>query len=299
MSKSVSVIMPSFNAESYISLAIESILNQSFSDFEFLIYDDGSTDSTVDIIRTYSKMDSRIKFFTDGRVGLVAALNKLLNLSSGKFIARMDADDISHHLRLARQVSFSKEEGLDIVGSHFRTISSSGVVLRLNQMPTMRPLLDLHISMGPPFAHGSVMMLKDFLTRNGIRYGWHGVYSEDFELWQRMYRYGARFGNVDELLYDYRDHGVSLLKVKHNAYSSTASLLRRQHIKEHQQLLLAAMEEVLKEPHNIPFESHKLIPSLILKFAWVSLSLKVLLFLRRTRLDLNVLALLRFVRGQY
>ena len=297
MPTAVSVIMPVYNAEAYISLAIESILNQSLSDFEFLIFDDGSTDCTDDIIRAYTKLDARIKSYSSSRVGLVTALNKLLERSSGKFIARMDSDDISHSRRFAHQVAFLEETGLDIVGCHFRTISSNGSVIRLNQVPTLKSLIDIHLAMGPPFAHGSVMISKNFMSRKNIYYGWSRVYSEDFELWQRMYRSGARFGNVDEVLYDYRDHGSSFLKVKRIEYSSTASILRRRYMTEHQELLLKAMDEVCREPKEIPWESQKVIPLFILKFVWHTRRFRLLRFLSRFRSGLNILALLRFFRG--
>ena len=101
----ISVVMPAYNAENYIREAIDSILAQTFRDFEFLIIDDGSTDHTVEIIRSYS--DSRIRLYQNERnMGVAATLNRGLDLARGEYIARMDADDISLPERFAKQAAY-------------------------------------------------------------------------------------------------------------------------------------------------------------------------------------------------
>ena len=119
----ISVIMPVYNGEKYLREAIESILCQTYSDFEFIILDDGSTDSSLTIIKEYAKMDSRIIFITRKNKGLVATLNEGLELAKGDFIARMDADDISYPERFAKQIQyFANNPELFLVGTNFRNI---------------------------------------------------------------------------------------------------------------------------------------------------------------------------------
>ena len=102
----VSVIMSAYNAEKYISQTIKSVLNQTFIDFEFLIFNDGSKDKTEEIIGSYG--DHRIKSVNQSNIGLTKTLNKALALSQGEYIARMDADDICEPARLQKQVDFLK-----------------------------------------------------------------------------------------------------------------------------------------------------------------------------------------------
>src|SRR5262245_3590276 len=102
----ISVIMPVYNAERYVADAVESILGQTFQDFEFLIFDDGSQDGSLAILGKYASQDARIRLFAKPHSGYVAWLSEGIRLARGEFIARMDADDISLPQRLARQSAF-------------------------------------------------------------------------------------------------------------------------------------------------------------------------------------------------
>src|SRR5262245_7131674 len=102
----VSVVMPVYNTERYLSTAIESVLAQTFTDFEFIILDDGSTDASVHIIRQYAENDERIRFFPLEHRGYVSLLRRGLNHARGEFVARMDSDDISLPNRFEMQVAF-------------------------------------------------------------------------------------------------------------------------------------------------------------------------------------------------
>lgn len=106
MHPKVSVLMPCFNAERFVKEAIESILNQSLREFKFVIVDDGSDDNTLSIVRSYATRDSRIRLIETSHGGIVAALGSGLTFCEGEFVARMDADDVSHPERLERQVAF-------------------------------------------------------------------------------------------------------------------------------------------------------------------------------------------------
>ena len=114
----VSVIMSAYNAESTLETAIESILSQSFSNFEFLIMNDGSNDMTSEILENYSQNDKRIRVFQNEKnKGLTKSLNILINLSKGKYIARQDADDFSVYSRLSSQITFLTENNFDACSS--------------------------------------------------------------------------------------------------------------------------------------------------------------------------------------
>ena len=102
----ISVIMSVYNGDKYVHKAIKSILNQTFTDFEFIIIDDGSTDGTFEIINSFVQTDDRIRFISRKNKGLVSSLNECLSLAKGQYIARMDADDISIKTRFAKQNQF-------------------------------------------------------------------------------------------------------------------------------------------------------------------------------------------------
>src|SRR5918996_2481069 len=102
----VSVVMPAYNAAVYLDEAVTSILNQTFREFEFIVINDGSTDDTVSILDKYEKSDSRIRVYHQENQGMIAALNRGCRLARGKYIARMDADDISLPRRFERQLEF-------------------------------------------------------------------------------------------------------------------------------------------------------------------------------------------------
>src|SRR6476659_7403647 len=114
----VSVVMPVHNGGAYLALAIESILRQTYGDFEFVIVDDGSTDATPQVIRGVQAADPRVRTYTQARSGLVASLNRGCREARGSYIARMDADDLAAPERLARQVEFlDRHAGVAMVGS--------------------------------------------------------------------------------------------------------------------------------------------------------------------------------------
>src|SRR5690349_21132656 len=110
MNPAISVIMPVYNSAKFLRLAVESILDQTFKDFEFLIINDGSTDESEAILLEHAARDPRIVYIkNETNIGLIASLNKALSLAKGKYIARMDGDDVSLPERLAKQVSYLEE----------------------------------------------------------------------------------------------------------------------------------------------------------------------------------------------
>lgn len=244
-SPKITVLMPVFNAENDIYEAIQSILTQSFEDFEFLIIDDGSTDKSVEIISSFE--DGRIRLERNEKnLGLVPTLNKGIGLAKGVYIARMDSDDISLGDRFFKQLQLLEEKNADIVGCHFNVIDRRGNFLRKIQAPLTPEEFVVCLANTVPFAHGSVMMRKSFLEKNKLEYG-PGLYSEDYDLWMRMYEKGARFANCDLTLFCYRDYETSLSKVKLRQYLNSSEFLRRRFVSNHSSDCKSAISRLLDE----------------------------------------------------
>lgn len=210
----ISVIMPVYNSEPYLELAIQSILDQTYTNFELIIAYDKSKDNSFDIIKKFKKTDNRILICAGEKRGLVKALNDALLLSKGKYIARMDADDISLVNRFEKQIKFINNQNLDICGSHYLLIDQKNNITGLNLVPISHQTCFLSLGTKVPFAHPNVMIKKDFLDKYNLQYG-QSKYkiAEDYDLWIRMYEKGAKFGNVNDILFKYRILEDSLSKI--------------------------------------------------------------------------------------
>ena len=197
----ISVVMPVYNGEKFLKEAIESILNQTYKDFEFLIVYDESTDGTLSIIQEFQEQDARLVLINGDKEGISGALNKGIKKSRGKYIARLDADDISLPTRFENQINHMEIFKLDICGGHSLLIDSDGKINGIGMVPRSHDLCGLSMMFMVPFAHSSVMILKSFLIDSSLKY--IGKY-EDFDLWARMFSAGAKFGNVDDVVVRYR-----------------------------------------------------------------------------------------------
>ena len=201
----VSVIMPVYNTAKYLNESISSILNQTFSNFEFIIINDGSIDESLAIISKYSKTDSRIKVISRVNKGLIYSLNEGISISRGKYIARMDSDDISLPHRLEQQVAQMNSKNLDICGGYYNMIDESGDFIKLCYTPLSHKLCFVSLVSKVPFAHPSVMISNHFLKSKLLKYGQtNNLYAEDLDLWIRMINNGAIFGNVNSVIINYR-----------------------------------------------------------------------------------------------
>jgi len=208
----ITVILPVFNGEKYLVEAIESILNQTYENFEFIIINDGSKDGTLEIIEKYKKQDSRILLISRENRGLVESLNEGLGLAKGKYIARMDADDISERSRFENQLEIMENNKLDVVGSHFIVIDDDGVKQQAVFMPIKEELISLQFLDTVPVAHPSVMINREFLLKHKLSY--KDISTEDYYLWSEMYRLGAKFSNCDDFLFYYRNNSNSFSRSK-------------------------------------------------------------------------------------
>lgn len=205
----VSVIMPVHNGASSVADAIESILNQSFKDFELIINNDGSTDDTQKIIDSYK--DPRIvPMHEQKNVGIAKALNHAIDRAQGTYLARQDADDTSLPLRLERQVALMTEnKKLVLVGTNALTVDSIGKKTKPIIMPGDDSALRLSLFLYNPFIHGSVMF-RAAAVRNSEKYDSDTWPAEDYDLWRRLSVLGE-IGNIEEPLYSFmvNDAGIS------------------------------------------------------------------------------------------
>ena len=203
----VSVVMPVYNGERYLRQAIDSILAQTFNDFEFIVVDNGSTDHSLAIVRSYE--DSRIRIFEESQRGIVAALNKGLHEARGQYVARMDADDISIPERLAKQVDYMHlHPDVVLAGANALVIDAKGDPTEHRLLlPSASEQLALLLCMSNYFVHGSTMIRHDALEAVG-GYRKEFVTAEDYDLWLRLREVG-RVANVPELLYMLRVHDRS------------------------------------------------------------------------------------------
>lgn len=211
MTPRISVLMPAFNAAPYVAQAIESILGQTYRDFEFLILDDGSTDGTLDICRGYAARDPRIRVIEGDHHGHTWWLNRALQTARGEYIARMDADDVSMPERLAMQVEFlDRHPSCVAAGCDLITIDSDGDVVGTVRHPTTHDAIMNAIVNGGlgVVVHAAVMMRRDALLAIG-GYRVETEPAEDLDLWLRLAGVGE-LANIPELLFQVRQHIASV-----------------------------------------------------------------------------------------
>ncbi len=198
----ISVIFPFFNAEKYIEEALVSILAQTFSDFELIAIYDDSNDKSLEIISSF--YDRRIKIFRNNITsGLIACLNKALNLAGGKYIARMDADDISLPTRFEKQVKLLDEN--PEIGVCSTWIEFFGETNEIAKFPENHDEIYLKFLLGVQVGHANSMIRANIINHHNIRYDPDFIYSEDTNLWVRLLEY-TTFANIPEVLYMYRKY---------------------------------------------------------------------------------------------
>ncbi len=222
----VTVLMPVYNGAQYLHEAIDSILNQTFADFEFLIINDGSTDGSLDIIKSYN--DNRIKLVNnETNLGIVETLNKGIKQARGKYIARMDCDDISMPERLEKQVKFLEvNPEISVVASHIILIDKNGKEFDYwKQDMETRTVKEIShfLAIENCIAHPTVMMDRSVVSIIG--YNKRFKNSEDWALWLILIAAGYKIAKLDEIHLKYRIHTGSI-SVKHNLKNPIKNILR-------------------------------------------------------------------------
>ncbi|KQB41565.1 glycosyltransferase family 2 protein [Flavobacterium aquidurense] len=216
-SPKITVLMPVYNCELYVKEAVDSILNQTFSDFEFIIIDDASTDSTVSIIKSYN--DPRIQLIEKPQnSGYTNSLNNGLSIAKGEYIARMDGDDISLPERFAKQVTFL-DANPDVVlcGTVFTIIGTDIIVT----VPENNENIKLAMLKDCCIGHPTVMIRKNILDKFSLMYDATKEPAEDYDLWTRMLVIG-KLHNLQEVLLQYRIHNSQVSQKRNEQQTNIA-----------------------------------------------------------------------------
>ena len=261
---SISVIMPVYNAEKYLNKAIDSILNQTYKDFEFIIIDDGSTDNSLQIIESYT--DKRIRIIHKTNFGLIDTLNLGISLSGGDWIARMDADDISYRNRLEEQLKYIKDD-VAVIGSQADIIDKDDKVYGTTSFEIEHDkIVSKLLKRNSTIIHPSAIINKFKLIGVG-GYDLKMLAAEDYDLWLRISKVG-KIMNIGKPLLGLRKHDNNVSKIKletaiNNSFVSLAYHFRsgsKQIMSENDYIFLLEKVSVIVKLYReklIAFESQK------------------------------------------
>ena len=209
-SPTVTVAIPVYNAELYLREAMESVLSQSYEDFEVIAINDGSTDGSLSILREYEASDSRVRIISRDNKGLISTLNEIIDNARGGLIARMDADDICMPDRFERQVKFLKENPQVVcVGSKILLIDDCGRPICPFQEQKDHFAADAANMAGyTSICHPTAMMRREAVIKVG-GYRKKYMHAEDIDLWLRLAEIGEIY-SMGEILLKYRQHLESI-----------------------------------------------------------------------------------------
>lgn len=228
--KFISVILPVYNSDQYLKDSIESILNQTYKNFEFIIINDGSTDNSLKIIKEYAQSDNRIKVVSRENKGLVYSLNEGISLAKGEYIARMDSDDISMPQRLEKQLQYMiKNKDVDVLASKVKVFgdedkSTQAYILDKYCIDIYEKTIEYNILKENIICHPSVIMKHSYLNKIG---GYREKYycAEDYDLWLRSIKSNFRIRKIDEALVNYRIHKESKVRVENKNYGTLKDMI--------------------------------------------------------------------------
>lgn len=198
----VTVLMPVYNAECYLREAIESIIDQTFAGYKFLIINDGSTDNSENIIQSFD--DGRIQYIKHERNrGLIATLNEGFELATSEYIVRMDADDISLLQRIERQVAFMDlNPDIAISGTWLSVINSGHVIAH----PRKTDECKIKLLKDTVLGHPSVILRRAAVNKSEIKFSTDSLHAEDYRFWVDAAIAGLKIANIPEVLVEYRVH---------------------------------------------------------------------------------------------
>jgi glycosyltransferase involved in cell wall biosynthesis len=223
-SPTISVVMATFNDGLYISEAIDSILSQSFTDFEFIIINDGSSDNTLEIINQFAIIDPRIRVISRENQGLAISLNEGIAYASGQWIARMDADDISHPLRFERQLAWLDTHDADVCGTWIQLFGQRNQLKKYHQEDY---LIKKELLFGSPIGHATVLMRRSKARQ--LQYDAQFDRAEDYDFFEKAAIAGWKFTNIPDLLYFYRFHPKQTSTVLYQEQQRVSQQVRRRY----------------------------------------------------------------------
>lgn len=223
----ISVLMPAFNVEEYVGPAIESILNQTYANFELIVLDDGSSDGTVGIIDAYS--DTRLKkVFLPENKGLVSARNVLVGMAQGEYIAFLDSDDLADPRRLELQLQYLRSNHLDLCGTDHIVLHQKSGKLKFSKQRHSDADIRAMITVCSPLCNPSVMGRSEVLNLVPYLPGNDGA--EDYVMWVNLALAGCKFGNVPKNLITYRVHDNQISKVQNAKVNNIFDKRRKQYL---------------------------------------------------------------------
>ncbi|HIP35303.1 MAG TPA: glycosyltransferase [Crocinitomix sp.] len=218
----LSVILPVYNSEKYVYKAIESVLKQTFTNFELLVINDGSTDKSAQIIASFK--DDRISIINnETNIGLTKTLNKGLDKARGKYIARMDADDICLPTRFEKQIEYlDNNPDIDVLGTAFEIFGNENQTV----YPPINSIeINLELYFNNIMCHPSIMLRKNSI--NDLKYDDKYLHNEDWAFWLKCIQNGLKFSNLNTVLLKYRVQGQNISQQhKHTAFKRTTLIYK-------------------------------------------------------------------------
>ncbi|MGK7344542.1 MAG: glycosyltransferase [Candidatus Nitrospinota bacterium M3_3B_026] len=245
----ISVIMGVYNGERHLREAVESVLGQTFGDFELIVIDDGSTDSTPRILASFD--DPRLKIKRQENAGLTKTLNRALSMAKGEYVARQDADDVSAPERFEKQAAFlDANPDITLVGSWMTHIDEDGDVIGVTRLPSDPDRIAAALPISNQFCHGSIMARRSALeSAGGYREAF--TYAQDYDLVLRLSE-RSRLANIPEALYGHR-LALDMISIKHRGRQSAFAQLAKKLWRQRREGGIddlqkgAAIEEILPE----------------------------------------------------
>ncbi|HMS66220.1 MAG TPA: glycosyltransferase family 2 protein [Ignavibacteria bacterium] len=230
-SPKVSVITTVYNCEKYIARSVESILNQTYRDFEFIIVNDGSIDNTSLIVRELSLADNRIVFIDNKEnKGRVPSLNKALEIAKGKYLAIQDADDYSMPERLEKQITFLENNNdYVLVGSNIIVMDENEKFISQPMRPINSPEAKFNLLFRCTFANPSIVFRKEIVDKYGLKYEDNFIHAEDYRIISKISNYGKVY-NLEEMLVKYRKHSFNNSMVYSDIVSNGSTLIAKENV---------------------------------------------------------------------
>ena len=212
----VSVVMPVYNAENYVKKAIISVLEQTYTNIELILINDGSTDNSLDIMKEFHNKDNRVKLISRENKGLVYSLNEGIKSALGEYIVRMDADDICLLNRIEKQVNFMKQHKEVGVCGGWVQFFGKNIKSVIWKLPLTSEELKVRLLFSVPLAHPSVIIRKKIILENELFYDADYKHAEDYELWSRVVDY-TNLANLPEVILKYRLSDTSVTYLAENS----------------------------------------------------------------------------------
>lgn len=214
--------MPVYNAEQYLEEALESILNQTFTAYRFLIIDDGSVDGSEGIIKKIK--DERVQYIKHAsNQGLIATLNEGVELATGEYLIRMDADDVAHPVRFEKQIAFMDANlGIAISGTGFSVIGSDYTIKHPENAEECR----IKLLQNTVLAHPSVIIRREAIIKNKLRFDDKALHAEDYKLWTDAAIADLKIANLPDILMKYRIHNGQISTLARKQQRQTAQQIK-------------------------------------------------------------------------